>query len=388
MKYFLWLPCLLLFQFCINTKNDSGESEEHKLPVIKVKEAFDENRTISIEKLCSSIDYVALETNEQCVIKDNPEIFVDNNYIVVIAFRQILVFDRNTGDFIREIGQRGKGPGEYSATIREGEVFNFLKSTVKAKKNGDKIIEYDLNGNITSIIPTPIYVLPFTETKQGNFIGYVPNDGGSEEVKLVTFDSLGKELYRIANKDFFDTQTPGVFRYLDDEAGFYKNGDHTYFKEAYNDTIYQISDRSMIPSAIVDTHGLSPYFGIKGEKDYSNILSNTLHIKDFFQVKNYLFFTSNYQKSEYSGYHNLSSGETEVSNSNDNNANGFYYDNTDFTFLYPQRSNLDDEIFGYIDAKSIIDYNKSQPEARSKLPQNLKNVKLLDNPIIFIARVK
>jgi hypothetical protein len=386
MRHLIWLPLILLLQFCSND-NSSNESSEEVFPVIKVKEAFDKKTRIIATDIFSSIEYVALETNEQCAIKANPEIYVADNSIVVVASRQIFVFDRNTGDFVREIGHRGKGPGEYSGTIREGEVFNHSKNIVRARRGKDQIIEYELTGTVSGNIFTPVSVSPFIETEPGKFIGYVPNDDGKEEIKLIAFDSLGQELYRIENTDFFERQVPGMYRYLDNEACLFKYDDHCYFKEAYNDTLYLISNKSIIPSAIFDTQGLSPYFGIKGEKEYSTILPNTFHIKNVFQVKNYLFFTISFNKKNYSCYYNFSNGKTVVSNYNEEGDSGIYDNINVFASFILQRTNPNNEIIGYLDAQTILTYYETHPEVKSKLLAQLQNVKPVDNPVIVIAKI-
>lgn len=384
MKKLIWASCLLILPFCSEKKTQ----EKHSFPVIKVKEAFDKKSKVGIKELTTSIEYIPLETNDLCLIGNRREIFVDELFIIVIAFRQIFVFDRLSGKFIREISTYGKGPGEYVYTLLDA--FNPQTKTVCAKGgDGKKFIEYDLSGLVKRNFFSPIWIGSiFIEMEPDIYAGYTPNSSGEDENKLIVFNAQGKELYRIINNDFYKSEVPKRVIAVGSEALFYTYEKQTYFKEIYNDTLYSIANQSLKPEYIFDGEGLLPYYAIKGEKEVFEKLRNLFKIEDMFETEYHLFFTINYERLKYAGYFDKNTEETVMSNFTEGEDSGFYDDFNDFVSFVPQRINLQNELAGYIDAQSITTYYAAYPEKSLNLPTHLQNIDINDNPIVVVAKLK
>jgi hypothetical protein len=67
-----------------------------------------------LSEVAEDIDFVPLETTDECVIGREPKLFFSDKYILVYDGQQkaIFLFDKN-GKYLRKIGNRGQGPGEY-----------------------------------------------------------------------------------------------------------------------------------------------------------------------------------------------------------------------------------------------------------------------------------
>ncbi|MDR1339890.1 MAG: 6-bladed beta-propeller [Prevotellaceae bacterium] len=75
----------------------------------------DEGTTMMLSEVFEDITFIPLETTDECLIGNTIlGIHFSKDYIVIVdrTPRQILLFDK-TGKFIRKIGNRGQGPGEY-----------------------------------------------------------------------------------------------------------------------------------------------------------------------------------------------------------------------------------------------------------------------------------
>ncbi len=383
MKKLVWVSCLLILSFC----SEKNEQEKEMFPVIKVKEAFEKKTKVGIKEICNSIDYIPLETNDKCLVGRRREVFVDEQNIIVISFRQIFVFDRETGKFIREVGGHGKGPGEYSHTVLDA--FNPRNKSVSAKGWDKNIIEYNLNGQVKRVVSFPIYIgTAFIEMQPDIYTGYTPNTTGEDENKLLVFDAKGKELYRIKNNDFYKREVPGRVIVVGSDALFYQFEKQTYFKEIYNDTLYSISNQSLKPEYVFDGGGLSPYYALKGEKAVFENLRNLYKIEDMFETENYLFFTINHRRLKYAGYFDKTKGEAIISNFTEGEDSGFYDDFNDFVSFVPQRINLKNEIAGYIDGQTITAYYSAYPQKRKNLPPHLQGIDINDNPVVVVAKLK
>ena len=61
----------------------------------------------------TDIQYIPLETNEQCLILRIQKIIKSNNFFLIQSFTDILMF-RNDGSYITKIGTVGRGPNEFT----------------------------------------------------------------------------------------------------------------------------------------------------------------------------------------------------------------------------------------------------------------------------------
>ena len=109
-RLFLYGACILLFgfQFC----SCSDDSSKADCPVLKVDLR---ESTPSIKELFSRIEVVPLEDhNDSCLVMRLSKVlsYKDKIYVVDRKIPACYEFDRN-GNFIRQIGHAGNGPGEY-----------------------------------------------------------------------------------------------------------------------------------------------------------------------------------------------------------------------------------------------------------------------------------
>lgn len=107
---------------------DKKENDEFGLNVIDIEKAFLNRERVNLSSLGSlKVDYIRLETSDMSLLGAYPKLYLDSSYIYAVAFRQVKVFDRATGKFLKELGSYGQGPDQYTAT---------LKNTVKSKYGG------------------------------------------------------------------------------------------------------------------------------------------------------------------------------------------------------------------------------------------------------------
>ena len=78
----------------------------------------DQTVEMKASDLIQDPEYIPLETNDSCLIRNGATFYATDDYIVSIARRQIYLFDRRTGRFVREIGKAGEGPNDYLMVTR------------------------------------------------------------------------------------------------------------------------------------------------------------------------------------------------------------------------------------------------------------------------------
>jgi hypothetical protein len=136
-SYFL---CITVLAFLLLSCSQTKQGNLLEIPI-----DIDQNNSLALSEIAEEITAIELELTDESLI--NPDylqgvIISENEVIIANSTGKILVFSK-TGKFIRTIGSRGQGPGEY------GRINNFALD----KKNNRlivsanlKIIFYDLNG--------------------------------------------------------------------------------------------------------------------------------------------------------------------------------------------------------------------------------------------------
>src|SRR5690606_16331589 len=85
--------------------------DENELQTILIPKKIDQE--LQLERLTKSLKLIHLETNEKSILTDVMDIKLFNEKIYVSdASRRILIFDQE-GKFLKVLGKRGEGPGEY-----------------------------------------------------------------------------------------------------------------------------------------------------------------------------------------------------------------------------------------------------------------------------------
>ena len=105
----LFIACLLFLFACTNQ-----EKSIIHLDVIDIEHSFQNLARLKISDFGKTIRYIPLETTDDGLVGKNPVFKVLRNYIVVESQRRCLLFDKNNGSFITQIGRIGQGPDEYS----------------------------------------------------------------------------------------------------------------------------------------------------------------------------------------------------------------------------------------------------------------------------------
>ena len=93
----LFLPGLLLCTSCSENKS-SGE-----LPAIQLATAYKSPTEIKASECFTSVQYLPLETTEDCLLDNASQIQFIDNYILITSSRQnkAFLFDKETGKFLR-----------------------------------------------------------------------------------------------------------------------------------------------------------------------------------------------------------------------------------------------------------------------------------------------
>jgi len=136
---YITLVTFLLSQSCNSSENEINNTilDNHKIININTIQTENDFSKFYTDSLIKNVEFVSLETKDESLIKQILRVRFSPKYIYIQNYLDnILVFERN-GIFVRQIGKKGRGPGEYK------NIFNFIvKNDTIIVLSGFKMLFY------------------------------------------------------------------------------------------------------------------------------------------------------------------------------------------------------------------------------------------------------
>jgi hypothetical protein len=285
-----YLLCITVLAFLLLSCSNTKQGNLLEIPI-----DIDQNNSLALSEIAEEIKVIELELTDKSTLKMDDiagNLLIYDDFIVVLNDygREIILFD-NHGKFIRQIGSRGQGPGEFTrvhsitADIQNEKIF------VASFK---KIICYDLKGNLIND-----YYLSQLEPASSKYLSYLNDelilicDYLQEEDNNGTFNH--SVLYKLNNdlqiKDSIDIGK-AYQNNMTVYSHFYKdfitkNGDKTYLyyselgpMSLLSDTLYSIKDTYLIPELKLQ---------FKDEKAFITNPDKIFYIENIYRNSRYIF---------------------------------------------------------------------------------------------------
>lgn len=401
-KIFILLP--LLFLVCCSKTGDEKkhtESDSH-LTRVDFEDLSDSEKTIALSDIAKDISYIKLETSENVLVDRIDKIKLTKDFIFISDFSNLYQFSK-TGEYIRKIGRKGRGPGEYvhisSLEINESREEIYIHCSTRKK-----LLVYDFNGKFCRQWNLPqINELAFV--RDSLFLAHVKVAIGNEDY-IFYLTNPSSDTIPVVENHFNWEHNATLFSLYFGNSPYYRFQQNLYFKDTYNDTIYKFDTDSLSHTPV--------YYIDLGKYDMPDKkrLSYTAdadkfrkYCDDYYQVNvresnDYLwiqYYTYNYTQSEpaYGLYNkNREEGFTIVDSEGERSpvVNDFtggedfwpllIQDNTMIDYIQPfdLKESFDDNS----ENKSLIKLHRRRDSLGKIASQSDKN----DNPIIRIVTLK
>lgn len=320
----IWIVVLLTS--CITNQENARDTL-----FVNLTDATD-SQSLKLSDFGNTVRYVPLETNEVCLIGNNPHIALLEDKIVIATKDQCFLFHKQTGKYIWSIGHIGDDPSGYSSTnywIDDAGLFYFFRAP-------DQLLKYNQKGEMTGKIQIPhIPAAPdFFAFSDSTIIAHCNSSIGLESSNSLLFlNSFGEKLDSIPNllkspsipspdnisslsiikrgAGFFgNLGRRGVMIIKDKEQGelllplynpsLWSSENEVRFRETFTDTIYTIKNRKLYPYMVfhtdTDHSSANPLWYSNPQSIYvAYVLENTHSV--FFQyVKNKQVYNGLYNK--------------------------------------------------------------------------------------------
>jgi len=244
---------IMLATSCVN---QSGEQEykdtynRRQFFEIDYEEILERKALANLSDLASSVEYVALETQNECLVKSVVQYRFTEDFIFVANVDHVLMFDRK-GGFIRKIGKPGRGPGEIGG-IRYLSVLEKERQVVVQTNWARKLYYFSFEGEFLYSAESPD-VENIKVLSNGNQLIYNSPTRGTEKYLFVLKDSSGDTLSVVYNHYLWENRSrfsSMVYYHL--YTPFYDYKDLTSMKYIYSDTVYLNSGDSIVPEYIIN----------------------------------------------------------------------------------------------------------------------------------------
>jgi len=360
-----------------------------QIPILNLTQAIEHPENIKLSDFVESITYIPLATTYDCLVDKNPKFYVTKEYIVTITTFKCHVFNRKNGEFIRLIGNYGRGPGEYQSSL--GLINEHIPACYFTGWNGN-LVKYTMDGVFRGNVKIPGYKDSFDSPSLQLNYSFI-NDSmivcdfliatGTEPYYLMVFNDNGKVLNIIPNRNILETKQKFVLR--TGEMSFYHFNNNLFFQSMYNDTVFQISIDKIAPHFILNRGKHSPPFESKWGDYGKQLQSNFISLPIYCENNRFISFNFYLNKSKYFALYDKSLKLLKVVD----NKSGIKNDIDGFIDLSFDSLNSDGELIGLIQANELVNWIEKNPEKIKVLDlilQKLQNIKMTDNPVVVVAK--
>ena len=115
------------------SQKESNVNFEKKETTFFINLPKTEENKLRVSEFADTVVYIPLETNSNSLLRRVRQIQIINNHILVNDGNKLLLFSMD-GKFVRQIGKKGKGPGEYLIIFD----FGVISDTIFISSTGDR----------------------------------------------------------------------------------------------------------------------------------------------------------------------------------------------------------------------------------------------------------
>ena len=283
MKHLVYILFLFAAVACSTTPSSSG------LKTITLREVQSKPaaEVLQQEELNASVKMIPLETNDSCLL-GAVEQLVDAVCLWVVSNSQIYQFD-HTGKFIKKLGRKGQGPGEYLSPYRIC-ADPLTKTLYVLDFFGRKTLAFDYEGNLLYNIPLPKedYSLDRFAVAQGKLL--YSSFYNSVSPDLFACDLATGKLDTISFRD----REMGREAFIG-ETFIYPLKGATYLYHYFNDTVYAFDGTKLTPHYLLDIGSYKYSFAeqeVVGDFATKDPIEGVrIQVSNFFETADYLFLS-------------------------------------------------------------------------------------------------
>ena len=353
---------------------------------------------LMLTDLAASIDYIPLETRDDCLIGYISFFDISPNFIVVYCYQSkaVYLFKRN-GQFVKKIGDLGQGPSEY---IDLNSIYLDEANKQILLCDYAKILYFSLEGKFLHskavFSGQRMYLAYFNEQFLTGLFSGVYHDSTYHVYNII--DREGKLLTKGVNSVMVkqNSEHPvNVATFVPPILQYTYEGAPNVMEITLNDTIYRItSEHKFIPKYVLNagTYAITPAIRAN-TNSYFDTVKDYVALRAINETKDYILILFSYKEKDHYCYYHKKTGTIHSFDSSKgipNDYDGYF----DFWAkrIGGQKSN---KLYMFYDAHDFLaaaeqkKHDTHAPkEAMQKLQTILKKTNEDDNPVLLILTLK
>jgi hypothetical protein len=368
-----------------NLKTIGKETTSVILPYrVEIEANLKNIKSVSLSALGKEIEYIPLETNAKSLIRRIVGIAFSKNYIFISDFDRLTQFDRK-GNFIRQVGSNGRGPGEY-ISVNSFWIDEKSERVYIMGWSIYSILEFDFNGTFRRNFKFAFSSLQFLKADSNNYVFVIPNStyGDDSEFRLIITDSTGVIKTKIKNHNRVFKKPPLLATVIP----MYYFKDTIRILESRVDTLNLLVNSKHKPYAIFNLGqskmeaDLSIPMQNPEREEFNNRIKDKLWIWTISENNEYLFMKFNLGLSDSTklGVFNKQTSETTFLD-----RNGFINDLDNGVTFWPKYIYHDSVLVDYQDAFKFLEIiNKKQITGSEGILS--KGLTETSNPVVILVK--
>lgn len=251
--FYFFAFIVFLFVQCSSNRNSnvSDENEINREAVQKIHLPDAGETILKASYFADTVEYIPLETTKESLIKGIKDLWMNDSIILVSCWQNGLQLFRRDGQFLRKIGKKGKGPGEYLSIFS----IEIVRDTIYVSSTGKRgFLRYKLDGSYCDEIKFNSQPVFFSTTIDHKIVQYdyqkgkalVYNKGFQNPDTIILEYDVTKGRYQYVTTNHFLTY-------------FQKTSSGLLFNNYRNDTIWSIKGNEKKPAYILDLKDKLPY---------------------------------------------------------------------------------------------------------------------------------
>ncbi|MFZ0282596.1 MAG: 6-bladed beta-propeller [Bacteroidales bacterium] len=255
MKNIMIIVLVLFAASCGNnpgTDKSASGNDENRFFTVDLENALGNKQLINLSQVASDVEYIKLETAEDCMVRPVVNYFFTDSMVLVQNFDHILKFSRK-GKFLQRIGTSGRGPGEIDL-IRIMSVIPEKRIIAVQKNSLRELLFFSFEGNFQKTVDFEPRYFNVKVLPDCKYVSYDPGSVGNEKYSFCLLDEKWDTLSAVENYTKWVSQPASVMIMVGwpEFKPFYLNRNTLHVKAMYNDTVYNLRQDKFYPEYFID----------------------------------------------------------------------------------------------------------------------------------------
>ena len=390
--------CFLFYCNCFHSCNNREKNiDSNDFYIISIEKEIDNIIQSGLSEVGSSITYIPLQTTSESLIGGIGKIILTDSYIAT-GYDPIFLFD-TSGRFIRQIGKRGQGPGEY--TILGNYCFSIDGKKIYLLDSRSNCLEYNVEGKFLSSYQINSRPNKLLAIKENLFVFNSPNSSRDTIQHNLFLSDLQNNILRAYKNHHKATYMRGILVPAGNQFYSYQGMIRYKATGLGADTLFTVTEDEMKPYALfhLGTKQLPEEIELpnvsEGWVNMEALLSQMGHggkyyVRDIFEDVNNLYLNLSDMNKNLYCYYNKSSNTVKVIGNQ-----GFQNDIDGGLPFFPRYVYDDNTLVSFVDSYDLREHvlNGNATEMKRLYGQKYDDlVKLVNsleedaNPIVILVK--